>query len=105
MLPANSGRKEAKTVDDRQRGVAGDTCVWRAPGGVHSECIVVTIHYFHKRNLDFEEMRYRVHCLSKNKQNVSFKHLMNGQYQPPLPGKTLQRYYIDLRELNAMFQE
>ena len=73
--------------------------------GVCPEGELGFIHYFHKRNLDFEEMRYRVHCLSKNKQNVPFKHLMNGQYQPPLPGKTLQRYYIDLRELNAMFQE
>ncbi len=73
--------------------------------GVCPEGELGFIHYFHKRNLDFEEMRYRVHCLSKNKQNVPFKHLMNGQYQPPLPGKTLQRYYIDLCELNAMFRE
>lgn len=73
--------------------------------GVCPEGELGFVHYFHKCNLDFAEMRYRVHCLSKNKQNVPFKHLMNGQYQPPFSGKTLQRYYIDLRELNEMFQE
>lgn len=73
--------------------------------GVCPEGELGFVHYFHKRNLDFAEMRYRVHCLSKNKQQVPFQHLMNGQYQPPFSGKTLQRYYIDLRELNAIFQE
>ena len=50
------------------------------------------------------EVTYRVHCLSKNKQNISFQSLITGQYKPA-SRKTLQRYYIDLKELNALFKD
>lgn len=73
--------------------------------GVCPESELGFIKYFHKRNVDFSEMRYRVHCLSKNRQDVSFQQLIQGQYKPSVPGKSLQRYYIDLNELNELFQE
>ena len=62
------------------------------------------VQFFHKRNVDFEEMRYRVHLLSNNHQNVSFQSLITGQYKPT-SRKTLRRYYIDLRELNTLFKD
>ena len=72
--------------------------------GVCPEDELAFIQHFHKNNVDFEEMRYRVHCLSKNKQNISFQSLITGQYKPA-SRKTLQRYYIDLKELNALFKD
>ena len=72
--------------------------------GVCPEDELAFVQHFHKNNVDFEEMRYRIHCLSKNKQNVSFQSLITGQYKPT-SRKTLQRYYIDLRELNTLFKD
>lgn len=72
--------------------------------GVCPEDELAFVHHFHKRNVDFEEMRYRVHLLSKNNQNVSFQSLITGQYKP-ISRKTLRRYYIDLREINSLFKD
>lgn len=72
--------------------------------GVCPEDELTFVQHFHKSNVDFEEMRYRIHCLSKNKQNISFQSLITGQYKPT-SRKTLQRYYIDLRELNTLFKD
>ena len=72
--------------------------------GVCPEDELTFVHHFHKRNVDFEEMRYRVHLLSKNNQNVSFQNLITGQYKPT-SRKTLRRYYIDLREINLLFKD
>ena len=72
--------------------------------GVCPEDELAFVQHFHKSNVDFEEMRYRVHCLSKNKQNVSFQSLITGQYKPT-ERKTLRRYYIDLKELNELFKD
>ena len=72
--------------------------------GVRPEDELAFVQHFHKSNVDFEEMRYRVHCLSKNKQNVSFQSLITGQYKPT-ERKTLRRYYIDIKELNELFKD
>lgn len=72
--------------------------------GVCPEDELGFVQYFHQRNVDFAEMRYRVHLLSKNHQNVSFQSLITGQYKPS-SHKTLRSYYIDLREINALFRD
>lgn len=63
------------------------------------------VQYFHQRNVQFEEMRYRVLSLSQNKQNVSFQELITGKYVPPFARKTIQNHYVDLRTLNQMYAE
>ena len=63
------------------------------------------VQYFHQRNVRFEEMRYRVLCMARNKQNVSFQSLVAGTYVPPRAGQTIQNHYVDLNMLNQMYAE